>query len=146
MEVEIIPLNNNVKIPEMVDGDSARMHVYACIKGREEFFENKGSKVKFENNRIILKPGGRVPIPTGLFINLPKGFKINVIPNEKICTDNGVTILSNIVTVGSENKGEVLVTIINHSDSLFTVMHNDKIGVMELQTEHHFIIKTTPLI
>jgi dUTP pyrophosphatase len=77
---------------------------------------------------VLLEPGSRGKIPTGLAIAVEPGFEAQVRPRSGLAAKNGVTVLNSPGTIDSDYRGEVLVLLINHGEKPFTVNHGDRIA------------------
>jgi len=85
------------------------------------------------NTEIDLEPGQRAIIPTGVRIALPAGYVGLVHPRSGLAAKNGVTVLNAPGTVDAGYRGEILVTLINHSDESFSVKRFDRIAQIVFQ-------------
>ncbi len=65
---------------------------------------------------VVLAPGGRVAIPTGLAIALPEGYEAQIRPRSGLARDHGVTVLNAPGTIDADYRGEVLVLLVNLGD------------------------------
>ena len=81
-----------------------------------------------DNEPIVLHPGSRFAVPTGLAIALPDGFEAQVRPRSGLAFKSGITCLNTPGTVDSDYRGEVKVILINHSQDNFTVERGDRIA------------------
>jgi dUTP pyrophosphatase len=79
---------------------------------------------------IVLAPGVRVLVPTGLAIALPQGFEAQVRPRSGLAAKNGVTVLNSPGTIDSDYRGEIKVILINHGDEPFTITRGTRIAQM----------------
>jgi dUTP pyrophosphatase len=77
---------------------------------------------------IILLPGERVLVPTGLYFELTNGLEIQVRPRSGLAIKHGITVLNSPGTVDSHYRGEVKVPLINHSNLVFTIVKGDRIA------------------
>ena len=77
---------------------------------------------------VVLGPGDRAAIPTGLTIALPEGFEGQVRPRSGLALRSGVTCLNTPGTVDCDYRGEVKVILINHGKDPFTVSRGDRIA------------------
>ena len=80
------------------------------------------------NNSIIIKPGERKAIPTGLFLEIPTKFEAQVRPRSGLALNAGVTVLNTPGTIDADYRGEILVILINHSKQLFKIEDGDRIA------------------
>jgi dUTP pyrophosphatase len=77
---------------------------------------------------MVLKPGARAVVPTGLAFALPAGFEAQVRPRSGLAAKNGVTCLNTPGTIDSDYRGEVKVILINLGAEDFTIRRGDRIA------------------
>ena len=78
----------------------------------------------------ILKPGARDLVPTGLFIELPRGYEAQIRPRSGLAIKKGVTVLNTPGTIDSDYRGEIGIILINLSDEEFIINNGEKICQM----------------
>jgi dUTP pyrophosphatase len=79
---------------------------------------------------MVIAPGARALVPTGLAIALPLGFEAQVRPRSGLAAKNGVTVLNSPGTIDCDYRGEVKVILINHGPEAFTVTRGTRIAQM----------------
>jgi dUTP pyrophosphatase len=79
---------------------------------------------------VILPPGGRDMIPTGLAIALPEGYEAQVRPRSGLAARDGVTVLNAPGTIDADYRGEVKVILVNHGSAPFVVKRGMRIAQM----------------
>lgn len=77
---------------------------------------------------VVLPPGGRALVPTGLQIALPEGYEAQVRPRSGLAVQHGVTCLNSPGTIDSDYRGEVRVLLCNLGTEPFTVRRGDRIA------------------
>lgn len=77
---------------------------------------------------LILAPGARSAVPTGLAMALPAGFEGQVRPRSGFALRDGVTALNSPGTVDSDYRGEVKVILVNHGREPVIVRRGDRIA------------------
>ena len=82
---------------------------------------------------IQLSPLQRALIPTGLFLEIPQGYEVQVRPRSGLAIHQGLTCLNSPGTIDSDYRGEVKVILVNLSDSPVTVSPGDRIAQLVLQ-------------
>tara|TARA_B100000686_G_scaffold101382_1_gene108569 strand:- start:16275 stop:16730 length:456 start_codon:yes stop_codon:yes gene_type:complete len=82
------------------------------------------------NNPIILKKNERKIIPTGIKVEIPKGYEIQIRPRSGLAIKYGITILNSPGTIDSDYRGEIGIITINHGNEDFKIMPNDRIAQM----------------
>lgn len=80
------------------------------------------------NDSMVLEPGKRALIPTGLKIAVPKGYEIQVRPRSGLAWRNGITMLNTPGTIDSDYRGEVKVLAVNLGEKPFKIEHGDRIA------------------
>lgn len=99
-----------------------------------------------EGEPMVLAPGARALIPTGLVLMLPPGTEGQVRPRSGLAAKNGVTVLNAPGTIDADYRGEVQVILINHGDAPFTIRRGDRIAqlVISRLTDAEFVEKIEP--
>ncbi|MBL7962833.1 MAG: dUTP diphosphatase [Flavobacteriales bacterium] len=77
---------------------------------------------------IVLAPGQRALIPTGLYLELPEGTEAQVRPRSGLAFKHGVTVLNAPGTIDADYRGEVGVLLINHGQEPFEVKDGERIA------------------
>lgn len=77
---------------------------------------------------IVLRPMERKLIPTGLSVEIPEGYELQVRPRSGLALQYGVTVLNAPGTVDSDYRGELSVLLINLGEMPFTVAPGDRIA------------------
>ena len=81
-----------------------------------------------EDAPLILRPGSRHPVPTGLAFALPEGFEAQVRPRSGLAAKHGVTCLNTPGTIDADYRGEVKVILVNLGEEDFTIRRGDRIA------------------
>lgn len=79
---------------------------------------------------VILEPGKRALIPTGLAIALPDGFEAQIRPRSGLALKRGVTCLNTPGTIDADYRGEVQVLLINFGEENVAIARGDRIAQM----------------
>ena len=79
---------------------------------------------------FVLGPLEMQMVPTGIFIQLPKGTEAQVRPRSGLAAKNGITVLNSPGTIDSDYTGEIKVILINLSNEKFVVNPGDRIAQM----------------
>ena len=77
---------------------------------------------------VVLAPGQRRLIPTGLAIALPPGFEAQVRPRSGLALKHGLTVLNAPGTIDADYRGEVSVLLINHGEQPFEITRHLRIA------------------
>lgn len=79
---------------------------------------------------VVLQPGGRALIPTGLAIALPEGYEAQVRPRSGLALKHGITLPNSPGTIDADYRGEVGVILANLGSEPFTVTRGMRIAQM----------------
>ncbi len=82
------------------------------------------------DEKIILKPMQRVLIATGLAVEIPSNYEIQIRPRSGLALKYGITVLNSPGTIDSDYRGEIKVILINLGSENFTINDGDKIAQM----------------
>ena len=79
---------------------------------------------------VVLRPGSRAMVPTGLCIAVPAGFEVQVRPRSGLAAKAGITCLNSPGTVDSDYRGELKVILINLGAEDFIIRRGERIAQM----------------
>lgn len=77
---------------------------------------------------ITLAPLERTLVPTGLFVELPEGYEMQVRPRSGLAAKFGLTVLNAPGTIDADYRGEVKVILVNLSNEPFTINDGERIA------------------
>lgn len=100
-----------VPLPQYMTEHSAGMDLFADVDGE-----------------VILEPGERKLIPTGIALSIPEGFEGQVRPRSGLALREGITLVNTPGTVDSDYRGEVGVLLINLGQRPFRLKRGDRIA------------------
>ena len=81
---------------------------------------------------VVLQPGERSLIPTGIKLALPPGMEAQVRPRSGLAYKHGVTVLNAPGTIDADYRGDIGVILVNHGEVAFTVEDGSRIAQMVL--------------
>ena len=110
MKVKIIN-NSGFELPAYETPESAGMDVRAALK-----------------EPMTLQPGDRALIPTGLRMQLPRGYECQVRPRSGLALKKGITVLNTPGTVDADYRGEIGIILINLSREPFVIIPGERIA------------------
>ena len=82
---------------------------------------------------VSLQPLERTLIPTGLFMEIPQDYEIQVRPRSGLAIKQGLTCLNTPGTIDADYRGEVKVILINLSNEVQIIQHGDRVAQIVLQ-------------
>lgn len=80
--------------------------------------------------QVMLAPGGRALIPTGLRLAIPQGYEVQLRPRSGLALKHGITLPNSPGTIDSDYRGPLGVIVMNAGDQPFAVAHGDRIAQM----------------
>jgi len=81
---------------------------------------------------IVLEPLGRAMVPTGLYLEIPAGYEVQVRPRSGLAAKKGITVLNAPGTIDADYRGEVCVILVNLSNVPFTVEKGERVAQLVL--------------
>ncbi len=111
--VRLLPHAEGLDLPAYATEQSAGMDLRAAVS---------------DDAPVVLGPGERAFVPTGLQIALPTGYEAQVRPRSGLAARHGVTVLNSPGTVDADYRGEVKVILVNHGAEPFTVARGERIA------------------
>jgi dUTP pyrophosphatase len=115
VEIRQLPHGEGLALPAYQSGHAAGLDLLAAVSEAEP---------------LVLLPGARALVPTGLTIALPPGFEAQVRPRSGLAAKHGVTVLNTPGTIDADYRGEISVILINHGDAPFSVRRGERIAQM----------------
>ncbi|AQT43498.1 deoxyuridine 5'-triphosphate nucleotidohydrolase [Bartonella apihabitans] len=113
LAIRRLPHSEGLKLPAYETVGSAGMDLRAALE---------------EGKELILSPGERVLVPTGLIFELPEGYEAQIRPRSGLAFKNGVTCLNTPGTIDSDYRGEIKVLLINLGQEPFTITRGMRIA------------------
>jgi dUTP pyrophosphatase len=87
---------------------------------------------------VVLKPLERKLVPTGLYIELPKGYEAQIRPRSGLAVKKGVTVLNTPGTIDADYRGEIRVILVNLSQEDFVIENGERICQMVIHRYERF--------
>lgn len=113
VEVHVLEHGRGLPLPSYASAGAAGLDLCAAI-GEEE--------------RLLITPGQRVLVPTGIELALPRTLEAQVRPRSGLASRYGITVLNAPGTVDSDYRGEVQVVLINMGSAPFPIHRGDRIA------------------
>lgn len=123
--VKII-LENDVNTPKYMTEGASGMDVEANIK-----------------EAVKLKSLERILIPTGIKLEIPLGYEVQVRPRSGLALKHGITLVNSPGTIDSDYRGEIGIILINLSKDEYTINPKERIGQLVLQKVYKMELKDT---
>jgi len=108
-----LPGFEDIPFPSYMTEQAAGMDICAAVEGD-----------------VIIIPGGRKLIPTGMSVALPDGFEAEIRPRSGLALKHGVTLVNSPGTIDADYRGEIKLILINHGQTSFIVRRGDRVAQM----------------
>jgi dUTP pyrophosphatase len=82
----------------------------------------------FLEEDVLIPPGERRLIPTGLTVAIPEGFEIQVRPRSGLAIRDGLTLVNTPGTIDSDYRGEIGILMINHGEKPISIKNGQRIA------------------
>ena len=79
---------------------------------------------------LVLTPGARALVPTGIAIALPDGYEAQIRPRSGLALKHGIALVNSPGTIDPDYRGEIGVIVINHGSETVTIREGDRIAQM----------------
>jgi dUTP pyrophosphatase len=122
VEIRQLPHGEGMALPAYQSAHAAGLDLLAAVP---------------EDSPLILSPGQRALVPTGLTIALPSGYEAQVRPRSGLASKHGVTVLNAPGTVDADYRGEIGVLLINHGEAPFPIRRGERIAQMVIAPVVH---------
>jgi dUTP pyrophosphatase len=84
------------------------------------------------NENVVIPPGQRRLIPTGLAVAIPDGFELQVRPRSGLAIRDGVTLVNTPGTIDADYRGEIGILMINHGENPISIKNGQRIAQLVL--------------
>ena len=95
---------------------------------------------------LVLQPGERKLVPTGLFLEIPLGYEGQVRPRSGLAIRQGITCLNTPGTIDSDYRGEIKIILINLSDTEQVIQPGDRIAQLVFGKVENALLKQVEII
>jgi dUTP diphosphatase len=109
--LQILPHGKGLPLPRYATENSAGVDLQAAVEAP-----------------LLLQPGARVDVPTGIAIALPEGWEGQVRPRSGLALKHGVTVLNSPGTIDADYRGEIRVILANLGGASFSIARGERIA------------------
>ena len=113
VDVVRLPHNPDLPLPAYETAGAAGMDLRAAVP---------------EDAPVVLRPGARTAVPTGLAFALPEGFEAQVRPRSGLALKSGVTVANAPGTIDQDYRGELKVLLVNLGEEDFVIRRGDRVA------------------
>jgi dUTP pyrophosphatase len=111
LEIERLPSAHDLPLPRYMTDDAAGMDLHAAVA-----------------EELVLAPGARTLVPTGLKLAIPRGHEAQVRPRSGLAKNHGVTVLNAPGTIDADFRGELQVLLVNLGQAPFAIRRGERIA------------------
>ena len=83
-----------------------------------------------DRGELVLAPGARALVPTGLRLAIPEGWEVQIRPRSGLALKHGITLPNSPGTIDSDYRGPLGVIVMNAGEAPFTIAHGDRVAQM----------------
>lgn len=105
--------NRPVPVPQYMTQGASGMDLFACLE-----------------EDVVLEPGERKLIPTGILVAIPEGFEAQIRPRSGLAVHKGIGIVNGPGTIDSDYRGEIGILLINFGKEPVTICNGERIAQM----------------
>ncbi|AIQ18945.1 deoxyuridine 5'-triphosphate nucleotidohydrolase [Paenibacillus sp. FSL H7-0357] len=116
VQINKLPGNEDVLLPRKMSEQASGYDLYASVDGE-----------------VVLAPGERALIPTGISLAMPDGLEAQIRPRSGLALKHGITCLNTPGTIDADYRGEIKVLLINLGQEPFAIARNERIAQMVFQ-------------
>jgi dUTP pyrophosphatase len=116
VDIQKLKGNDDLPLPSYMTHMAAGMDIFAAVA-----------------NDVMIEPGQRKMIPTGIAIALPEGYEAQIRPRSGLAIKNGITLLNSPGTIDADYRGEISLIVINHGADSFVVQRGMRMAQMVVQ-------------
>ncbi|NLM45878.1 MAG: dUTP diphosphatase [Firmicutes bacterium] len=109
--VHVLPHGEGLPLPSYMTAEAAGLDLYAALA-----------------EPVVILPGERLPVPTGLALAIPAGYEAQIRPRSGLALKNGITVLNSPGTIDADYRGEIIVILANLGKEPFVLYRGDRIA------------------
>lgn len=116
VQINKLPGNEDVLLPRKMSEQASGYDLYSSV-----------------TEQVVLAPGERALIPTGIALAMPDGLEAQIRPRSGLAFKHGITCLNTPGTIDADYRGEIKVLLINLGQEPFAIARNERIAQMVFQ-------------
>lgn len=143
-ELKIYRTHSAVILPKFATAQSACFDVSFCRAGKSEYSGYNSYNAPFtrsiNTDKIIIMPGDRVMVPTGLILDIPEGYSVRVHARSGLSLKQGLILANSEGVIDSDYTQELFVLLTNISENSHVIHNGDRIAQAELVKQEEYSI------
>jgi dUTP pyrophosphatase len=119
-------MKNPLEIPILTEAEEVKIPFYASSLAAG------ADLCAHISEEMQLLPGSSACVPTGIRLEIPPGFEVQLRPRSGLALKHQITLLNTPATIDADYRGEIKVILINHGTEIFTILPGMRIAQMVL--------------
>ena len=145
--LSVYKTNPNIVLPAFATKQAACFDLSFQSAGKFEYSGYNGFNAPFtrviHENKIVIMPGDRVMIPTGLIFDIPEGYSVRIHPRSGLSYKQGLILANLEAVIDSDYVHETYVLLTNQSENPISITNGDRIAQAELVKSEEYILWET---
>ena len=147
-ELKIFKTHPDVNLPAFATEEAACFDIAASMLGKVTYEGYNKTNSKFErkigsDGAIAIMPGDRVMVPTGMILDIPKGYSVRLHPRSGLSLKLGLVLANCEAVIDSDYFNELFLLIHNTSENKINVAHGERLAQAELVEQIKYKITET---
>ncbi len=142
--LSIYKTHSNIVLPKFATMQAACFDLSFQRAGKTEYTGYNAFNAPFtrviNDNRIVVMPGDRVMVPTGLIFDIPTGYSVRIHPRSGLSYKQGLVLANLEAVIDSDYIQETFVLLTNQSENPVTVNDGDRIAQAEMIKREEYIM------
>jgi dUTP pyrophosphatase len=146
--LKIFRINTNCRLPAKQTTQASCFDISFQGYGKATYEGYSVTNKNFKrpmNNQIVVQPGDRVMVPTGLIMDIPKGHSVRIHARSGMSLKQGLVLVNAEGVIDSDYVQEVMVLVTNISSNPITIRSGDRIAQGELIKDAEYTIEESPV-
>lgn len=143
-KLKLFKTNTNVSLPQKQTSGSACFDLMFQGHGKRQYSGFSRMNKPFDrvmNNQIVIGPGERIMVPTGIIMDIPEGHSVRVHARSGLSLKQGLVLANAEGVIDSDYVEEVMVLLHNISENSITIHTGDRIAQAELIKDAEYTIE-----
>lgn len=148
-ELKIFKTHPDVNLPAFATDEAACFDIAACMLGKVTYQGYNKTNANFErkigtDGSIAVMSGDRVMVPTGMILDIPKGYSVRLHPRSGLSLKQGLVLANCEAVIDSDYFNELFLLIHNISENKIVINHGERLAQAELVEQIKYkIVETT---
>jgi len=127
VKVKFKKLHEAAIIPEYKSSGAAGFDFCAVVEDQSKVIKHKSS-IEVTNSAFLIPPMGQRIVKTGLSVEIPKGYELQVRPRSGLAFNDSITITNSPGIIDSDYRGEIMIILFNLGENPFIIKTGDRIA------------------